>query len=292
MVTREEYEEMQETESILRSRVNDIMEVHPDMHPDFQLQHSGDDFKVKPEHANFIYGKGRKDTVFVLIVPTQFNIMDAPPDAVDIINETENKIEVIGISRANALNLIETKGWILDSIQYGEWVRYISDDFLESLPGNYRKFDDVPSRSILRYGSGYVEYISFYQDEVHVTISMSGYEGEESVEFKLDWVLDKDIFEEKVKELTEKLAVRDKNANDEHRIEEYLKSHSAVCCIKKEFETKYLDPVMKESHIKKCIMKEINYLKNNFHRNDPWGKKYNVKMTVADRIKQLELVIK
>ena len=185
MVTREEFNEMKNTKSELWDRVNTIMQVHPDLHPDFQLQHSGDDFKVKLEHIE-LYKKGRKNLTFALIEPTRFNVMNAPPDAVDLINETENKIEVIAISREDALNLIEMKGWVLNSTQYGEWVRHIDNDFLETLPGKYNKFDDVPRRSILRYGSGYVENISYYEDEVYVKISMPGYEGEETVDRRLE----------------------------------------------------------------------------------------------------------
>lgn len=294
MVTRADYQDMKETESKLRSRVNDIMEVHPAMHPNFQLQYSGDEFKAKPKYADLIYGKGRKDIVFALIVPTQFKLANTPPNAVDLINESRNKIELISISREDALAAIEMKGWLLDSTKYGEWVHILSQDYLDSLPGGYVRLRDdcVPRRSILRYGSGYVDHIGFYEDEVYVKITIPGYEGEGDVDFEVDLILNDKLFKKKVKELTEKLAKRDKTANDKHRIEEYHNSHTAVCCVEKEFKTKYLDPVMKETHTKKCINKEIKYLKNNFHHKDPWGKKFDVSMTVEERIEQLEEVIR
>ena len=290
MVTATDYKNMKKTETVLRSRVNDIMVVHQDMNPEFRLLHSGDDFKAKPKYADLIYGKGRTDTIFALIVPTQFKLANTPPDAVDLINETRNKIELIGVSREDALTMIKLKGWLVDSTQYGEWVRHLSQKYLDTLPGDYNKLrnDCIPRRSILRYGVGRVDRIGFHEDEVYITISMPGYEGTDSVNLDIDLILNTKKFNSKVKELTEILTIRNRTANDEFRIKEYLKSHSAQCCIKREFGQKFLDPVMKEAHTKECISKEIGYLKDNFHRDDPWGRKFGVTMTIAERIKQLE----
>lgn len=158
-----------------------------------------------------------------------------------------------------------------------------------------RMYNEIQHRRCCYFQSLEVTNIDFLEDEIVVTAThfsfQECYEDHEEITIPLLTVLMDDNYNKLIMKWAKELRDKEEMAPIKLRQSEELDAKVAKCCKSNSCMTLYLDPVTDTSHTRGCIKNEIIYLEENCDPSQEWGKRWNVNMTIKERVFMLRKII-